>query len=285
MPAKGKPRPKGAAEEKPKPKAGPLARTGAQVPACATFAKYEIARAEPEMMQALRENLEGDELTQFDLTRIRVPAGGGIAWELPGESDDEPEVAKEFTALILLTQSQRAYWSVQYDETGGGTPPDCASADGVAGIGDPGGVCERCPYSKFGTALGRDGENRRGQACRQVKLLFVMLRAGLLPVVLPLPPTSLKAYKSYAVGRLGTRGIVYYGCLTRFTLAKVQSSDGIDYSQVRFAMAERLSLEQAAAVKALRGELAPVFTRARSAIRVADFEPEASSKGVDLPSM
>lgn len=246
------------------------------------FGGFAIATVEPEMMEALRENVAGDGIGQFDLNRIRIPAGGGIAWELPGE-DGEPEVVKDFVGLILFAQSQRAYWQRSFDETGGGTPPDCASADGGAGIGLPGGDCGVCRFAKFGSAPPRpDGTESRGQACRQVKLVFVLRNVGLLPDVIPLPPTSLKGYKKYMVS-LGSRGVPFYGCLTRFSLVTDKSGTGIRYSKAAFVVVERLGIKQLQMVKRLREEWMPAFRQTR--LSVADFGEPDGGDGGDIEQM
>ena len=78
------------------------------------------------------EGLEGG----FD--RVKIPAGGAIMFELPGDEADEPETVKEFSAVILYHHPILQYYKEKY--TGGSNPPDCGSFDGVTGEGTPGGV-------------------------------------------------------------------------------------------------------------------------------------------------
>ena len=35
--------------------------------------------------------------------RIKIPAGGGLAYEVPGDDPDSPDSVKEFKAVILYT--------------------------------------------------------------------------------------------------------------------------------------------------------------------------------------
>ena len=46
----------------------------------------------------LQEEMAGLNVS-FD--RIKVPSGGGLAFEVPGENPDEPDLQKEFRAVIL----------------------------------------------------------------------------------------------------------------------------------------------------------------------------------------
>ena len=81
------------------------------------------------------EGLEGG----FD--RVKIPAGGAIMFELPGDEADEPETVKEFSAVILYHHPILQYYKEKY--TGGSNPPDCGSFDGVTGEGTPGGCLRR----------------------------------------------------------------------------------------------------------------------------------------------
>ena len=73
----------------------------------------------------LSEELDGLTVS-FD--RIKIPSGGGIAFELPGEDEETPDSAKEFSGVILFHHQIRGYYRTAY--TGGNNPPDCGSMDG-----------------------------------------------------------------------------------------------------------------------------------------------------------
>ena len=63
--------------------------------------------------------------------RVKIPSGGGIMFEIPGDDPDEPETVKEFSAVILYQHSLNAYYKSEYQ--GGSNPPDCGSFDGHNG--------------------------------------------------------------------------------------------------------------------------------------------------------
>ena len=62
------------------------------------------------------------------------------------------ESAKTVEGIIVGWRPARIYWKKGLNEGGGKLPPDCTSIDGFIGIGDPGGACATCPFSKFGSS-------------------------------------------------------------------------------------------------------------------------------------
>ena len=58
--------------------------------------------------QVLAENLGAGGMSEFDLQRIKIPAGGGIAFEVT-DLDGEKSVPK-IKAVILLHRDVRGYW-------------------------------------------------------------------------------------------------------------------------------------------------------------------------------
>ena len=204
----------------------------------------------------LRENIGSEGLSSFDLDRIKIPAGGMQAWSIPGV--DGEEVVKEFTGVVIYHKLGRALWKDSLEDSGGGSPPDCSSDDSITGIGDPGGDCAKCSFAKFGS----DPKGGKGQACKQVKQLFVIRENALLPVCLSLPPTSLMPAKKFLL-RLASNGLPYYGVLVRFGLEKVNNGSGIEYSRVVLNTAARLTAEQAAQFKQYSLSLRPHLDKVR----------------------
>src|SRR4029450_12815372 len=91
------------------------------------------------------QTLGGGVIELQDLDRIRMPTGGALTFEVPTPAG--PESRPTITGVLVHVQQRRAYWAQAFDETGGGTPPDCTSADGITGVGEPGGACARCPLA------------------------------------------------------------------------------------------------------------------------------------------
>ena len=187
---------------------------------------------------------EMDGLTpQFD--RIKIPAGGGLAFEVPGDDVDSPDMVKEIQAVILYHQPIHAYYKEKY--TGGNMPPDCGSYDGHTGIeGETGLVkdCKECPFNKFGS-----GENG-AKACKQKRILYILREGEALPIILTLPTGSLADYTKY-VTRLLSKGKKTNSVVTKFTLKKEQNAGGITYSVAVCAPVRDLSVEERAVIEGM----------------------------------
>lgn len=209
-----------------------------------------------DVIGALAENLGTEGASVGDFRRIKMPAGGGIAWEVP-TIDGDPDVRKELVGVIVYQRTPRTYFATSFEESEGG-PPDCRSDDGVRGVGNPGGDCSACPLAQFGS--GRGGV---GQACTQQRQFFLLLEdGGAFPVILTLPPTSLKAARGYLVG-LAERGIPFSGALTRIGLEKATNGAGVGYSRVTMTLAAVLDPEARSVAKAYAEQMKPLIDRAR----------------------
>lgn len=177
---------------------------------------------------------EMDGLTlSFD--RIKVPSGGGLAFEVPGDNPDSPDMAKEVKAVILYHHPVHSYYKEKY--TGGNEAPDCGSIDGHTGTDTETGEikdCKDCPNNKFGS-----GENG-GKACKQKRRVYILRENESLPIILSLPTGSLADFSKYIM-RLLSKGKKSNTVVTRFTLKKAQNAGGINYSQVVCVMDRELS--------------------------------------------
>ncbi len=188
-----------------------------------------------------------EELDGLDVgfEKIRIPAGGGLAFEVPGE-DGEPEMIREISGVIVLQHSMYTHYKTKF--TGANSPPDCSSYDGVTGMGDPGGSCADCPLNQYGS-----GENG-GKACQNRRRLFVLREGELFPLVLSLPTCSLPEFTRY-LKRLISKGRKSNAVVTRFTLKKATSKGGVVYSQAQFAIDRPLSLEEHTLIERLSAQI------------------------------
>lgn len=195
------------------------------------------------VLSVLSDNLADGTLSVRDLDRITVPAGGSTTWSIATLNGTED--TKALDGVIVYWRDGRAFWRKGFEETGSGTPPDCISYDGVVGEGDPGGACVRCPMSQFGSAervFGRRGSS--AQACRATRLLFVLRPSDMLPVIVRVPPSSLKEVRGYFI-QLTRAGLPYYAVVTRLTLERDKNASGIVYSKIKPIVLHRLSPDQA----------------------------------------
>lgn len=194
------------------------------------------------IQEIMRVNLGGEEMSAFDLGRIRVPAGGTKFWTLPSPDGESSE--KELKGIIVHRVRLRAYWS-EVEPTG--KPPDCRSNDNRRGAGtrwesdDPTEVheCESCKWKQWGS----DKRGGAGQACKEMEACFVLRDESAFPDVLMLPPTSLNAMKGYLI-RLGGRFLRYYEVVTTFALEEDRNDAGQTFNRVKPAQASKLTEQE-----------------------------------------
>lgn len=212
-------------------------------------------------------------LSNFQLNRIRIPAGGMTAWEV--ETLEGTTVEKELDVVILAMQgNQKSWWSAPIEEAGGGAPPSCSSTDGRTGFGvnvlDADAAhgehaCADCAWNQFGSA--RNGGN--GKDCSDFALLFFFTQGARLPSLLMVPATSIKKLQSYWI-KLIDAGKRMEGCVTTLRLAKATSKSGIQYSQLDLGW--KADLDEAAT--ASMTELSSEFRG-----RMSDFDAFSSKEG------
>lgn len=181
------------------------------------------------MLAQIQENLDGEKLSQWDLPRIKIPAGGGLSWEIPTISG--VDTTREIIGIPVYQTMMRSYWSTP--DPVEGTPPDCSSPDAKFGFGDPGGDCEICPLAQFASA-----HNGRGQACKIRRMLFVLREDDTIPVLISLPPTSVKPWRNFLLqaSSIGP----YYGMQVGLSLSK-KTSNGYTHSILNPRLVEALS--------------------------------------------
>lgn len=207
--------------------------------------------------EALAMNLGSGGLSAFDFPRIRIPSGGGTQWMVPTLEGETSEPTVE--GVVVLARDTRAYWHDSGDAIVG-TPPDCSSGDGLIGIATtakgPGGACNSCPMTQYGS----DTKGGRGQACKQVKQLFILRGTSLLPDLIGLPPTSLKAAKAYLL-KLTSQGVPYFNVVTRIGLERMQNAAGQKYAAATFSFVRMLTPEEAARSREYHQMLRPIVAQ------------------------
>lgn len=236
-----------------------------QQPASTTALRVLESDSNLDLVQAaISENVGVGGITEFDFDRIKIPSGGGMAFNVSTLQGEDSE--KTISGVIVLARDSRAYWQKSMEEGGGSQPPDCHSNDGIIGIANPGvnagGDCVKCPLAQFGSdskIVNGATVQGRGQACKAIRQLFLLRGDSLLPVVLPLPPTSLKAAKQYML-RLAGQGVPYWAAVTKIGLEPAQNAGGIKYAKATFTFVGLLSEGQKAKAKAYSDMLKPLVS-------------------------
>lgn len=108
-----------------------------------------------------REDLGDDfEGIQVSFRKFKIPAGGVVQFEEPGDNPEDPHYVKFIDGILVYNHASNAYWAAgaEYDDS---AMPLCSSFDGKSGFGTPGGSCELCPMNQYGTDMG----GGKGKAC------------------------------------------------------------------------------------------------------------------------
>lgn len=255
-----------------------MAKTNGKISDIVPLSKYQISQTDiAQIGEIVRTNCGDTGLSRFDLDNIHIPTGGGTLWQIPSLTGDEQ--VPHIDCVVIGFRDGRAYWEKAVGD-GGNAPPDCSSDNGKVGVGNPGGDCATCPYSKFGTKPKSDGSMGRGQACKSIRLLFVMRQTGVLPTVIALAPTSVKECATY-FRRLAGAQKFYFSVMTRVSLDKDKNADGIAYSVAKFSLLGELTEDE---VKTMQ-QLHKVFMPSLATVKVRDFvEQDAEESGAGTQS-
>lgn len=203
---------------------------------------FAIVPMSEDIAQMLTEELDGMGQVPFDA--VKIPSGGGLSFELSGDDPDNPETAQTLTGVIVHHHPVNVYWEHDFDGAGG--LPDCSSPDGKHGLNARTGEvldCASCPYNQFGSGKGNS------KACKNTHRVYLLRENEPLPILLTLPPTSLRAFKDYLAKRLIMKGKRSTDVLTSIKLKREKNADGIAYSACVFTKAGDLTPDQIAAVK------------------------------------
>lgn len=188
----------------------------------------------------LAEDMDG---LQMSFQRVKIPSGGALQFELPGDDPENPDYTKTLEGVILYNHSSGAYWQEgsEYDEN---STPLCSTLDGKVGIGDPGGSCAVCPFNQFRSAP--DGKG--GKACKNMRVLYLLRDGDYLPIQLTLPPTSIRPYSDFQNVAFASKRRATYGSVVQIGLKRMDN--GNLYSVATFKKLYDFSGEKLAQVVA-----------------------------------
>lgn len=236
----------------------------------ASSSKFPVLHSqggEGSVAQIIEDNFGDEGFSPSDLDRLKVPSGGGQAWDIP---DEDPQRFVE--GIIIHRQPTRSFWFAGRGEGGQeDTPPDCWSGDAKVGTGvfgpgsqsNPTGECGECPMNVFGSS---DRGSGNGKACKEQMQIFMLQEGSILPVQVSLPPTSLRGFRKYMT-RLASKGKSYYSVVTRLGLEKVKGG-GQEYSVVEPSKAADLDPAEALAARSF-GETIRSYLDQAAAARAA----------------
>ncbi len=171
--------------------------------------------------------------------RVKIASGGGKTFEIVTGDEDMDTSVQKFSGVIIYSHLCNA----RFDEDAPrGMPPVCSSIDAKVGVIEGTGIrsrCKECPYNEYKT-----DKNGRGKACKNMVRLYIMTEGMPIPLVLTLPPTSIKAYQTYHTSSLATRKLTPAHVVTEFSLEQKTAASGDKYSVVKLKLLGKLSEAQ-----------------------------------------
>lgn len=230
---------------------------------------------DPELLAELQDQADDlDPESGISCLQIKIPSGGGLAYEVQGDDDGDVEYMKNIEAVIVFTHRTNGFWTEAY---GSGDDqnkaPACASMDGKTAIWtDTGEVrsCEHCPMNQFGSAADQKGNQARGKACKNMRRLYLMMSGDPNLYLLTVPPTSIKDVNKQ-LAKIIAGGTPYTGLIVSLTLEKTKNATGVDYSKVVIKKSGVLSAAVAAQAIALRRRIKDQYQNV--ALTLDDYTP------------
>jgi hypothetical protein len=186
----------------------------------------------------LAEDMDG---LRLSFQKVKIPSGGALQFELPGDDPENPDYSKYLEGVILFNHASGAYWpeGSEYDEN---STPLCSSVDGKIGYGAPGGACAVCELNRFGT----DG---KGKACKNMRVLYLLRDGEYMPIQLTLPPTSIRPFSDFMNVAFVSRRRPTWGSVVQIGLKRMNNGKD-DYSVATFKKLYDFSGEQLMQAKA-----------------------------------
>lgn len=204
-------------------------------------------------------------LSLYQLPKVKVPAGGGIAFTVEGGLDGD-DSKKEIDCVISAQRPNMRSWYRQADGPLGNAP-ECSSIDGRNGIGnnlesgspDGEGVhnCLSCPWGQRGS----DRKGGKGSDCKEFSEVYVFIGTNRVPNLLKIPRSSKKAFIQYNM-ILANAGHTINTVVTKLTLKKVQNKANISYSEISFSFVRALNADELQVAAGLSGVLSTAITQA-----------------------
>lgn len=215
--------------------------------------KYPAIAPDEELAELLAESLGDDTLGVNDFPRVRVPSGGVLQWAVTEKGEET--FVKTLSGVLVFHKPQRVMWLEQEPS---GKSPDCASNDGKRPIpgglfapdgerGDqnPTGLCANCPMSQPGSD---PNPKNKGTWCKDQKLLFLVQPGKMFPVVVVVPPSSLREIKSYMISLINDR-TPWWQAEVELTLEEAANAAGIKFARIKAKPVGLLEVAEGKAVK------------------------------------
>lgn len=226
--------------------------------AIATIDNFQIVTGlegmDPELLAELQDEMEDlDEVKGISCKRIKIPSGGGKAFEVESDDNpDDPEIMKEIEAVIVFTHRMNSYWEDEFGSgDGAASVPECSSMDAKTGLNTSTGEirnCDTCPMNQF-------ADDGSGKPCKNIRRLYLLISGHPGIYLLSVPPTSIRDVNKQLARIMGNNKVPYTCMVVRFKLDQAENRNKIKYSKVTVEKAGMLPKEAWAQTVAMRREL------------------------------
>jgi len=233
----------------------------------ATIKKSEFAAFDGKnpVAIAMQQNLEstGETLRPSDITRVKTPSQGGLKWTIPTAAGDT--VVDTIDGLLVYYQPCGVLWPSDEPSEGmlpvlrtlnpvapdataeqvGPIPPDMAETLEKYRIDETTYRWSDLPYNQFGS-----GKGGFGKRCKEQRMLFILQRASIFPVVVTAQPGSLKSVTGFFRQLAqASGGKPYWCCEISLGLEKATSKGGQVYSRIVPRLIGTISIKDGEVVK------------------------------------
>ncbi len=227
---------------------------------------------DPELMEELKDEMEDlDDERGIACRQIKIPSGGGKAFEIESDDPNDPEVEKEIQGVVIFTHRLNSFWDGEFGSEDGNRAPTCSAIDAKKGVNIESGEireCENCPLNQFKA----DGS---GKDCKNMRRIY-LLRSGHPGIyMLSIPPTSIKDINKQLARIMGVQKIPYTRMVVTFKLEVAKNKSGIAYSKVTVERSGLLSDDLYAKTAAMRRELKEKYKDV--AITTEDYKTVAAT--------
>lgn len=176
--------------------------------------------------------------------RAKVATGGGKSFDIDTGNEETDTSVQKLVGVVIHSHKCNA----RFDENLTGEPPVCSSMDGITGIEKESGElisCANCPYNEYGSSA-----KGSGKACKNMIRLYMMVEGSALPLLISLPPTSLKPWQNYRLGVLASQKLKPVDVVTELSLSPtVSKKSGNKYSVVKPRLVGKLDEKAAEMAK------------------------------------
>ena len=213
-------------------------------------------------MAIIAANLEGEGISEMDLTKVRTPAGGGTTWEIDNQGNTE--TSQEIVGILVAIGKRGLLWP--YDEIGE-EPPVIVTNDLVTGyrVSDKLGGIDATALDQYrigdrrydwaalseGPEFGpKSGKGGVGKRVKESRTLAILRDGDVWPVLISIGPGSLGTFMPF----LKKLSCFHFEAVIGLKLQKEKSKSGVTYSMIVPRLAGQLTEEQGEFVRKMYTE-------------------------------